>query len=308
MFPIIVNSKKEGEPIRIWVAGCSTGEEVYSIAICLKELLGNKFSYKGNQGVQIFATDIREPAIVKARNGIYTKTEVKGLSEVYLREYFIKNNNDYQAKKSIRDLCVFAVHNFMKDPTFSKMDLINCRNVLIYIEPYLQKKALTTFHYALNPKGLLLSGKSETTSGVPDHFGSSQIKGTAKTDKLFIRKEIQGRFIPIQSMMSEKSFRDAHVSSNSETIRTDFQKTADDIMLSKYTPAGVVVNEAMDIVHFRGSTGNYLEPSPGKASLNLIKMAKDGLAFELRNILHKAKKENTSVIKENIPLMLNGFL
>ena len=306
VFPLIVKNKKEGEPIRVWVAGCSTGEEAYSIAICLKELLGDRFSPDGYQRVQIFATDISEPAIIKARTGIYSKRNIKGLSEEHLKEYFTKNNGDYQAKKSIRDICVFAQHNFLKDPAFSKMDFISCRNVLIYMEPYLQKKALTTFHYSLNPNGFLLLGKSETTSGVPEHFGICQLKGTAKTDKLFIRKDIAGRFVPTASLRSEKSFADISVNSKNEIIRTDFQKTADDIMLSKYTPAGVVVNEAMDIVHFRGSTGFFLEPSPGKASLNLLKMAKEGLAFELRNILHKAKKENTTFIKENIPIQVNG--
>ncbi len=306
VFPLIVKNKKEGEPIRVWVAGCSTGEEVYSIAICFRELMGDRFSSDGHQRVQIFATDISEPAIAKARNGIYSKSNVLGLSEEHLKAYFTKNNGDYQVKKSIRDLCVFAQHNFLKDPAFSKMDFISCRNVLIYMEPYLQKKALTTFHYALNPKGFLLLGKSETTSGVPDHFALCQVKGTAKTDKIFTRKDIAGRFVPMASMRSEKSYVDTPVKSKNEVMQTDFQKTADDIMLSKYTPAGVVVNEAMDIVHFRGSTGNFLEPSPGKASFNLLKMAKEGLAFELRNILHKAKKENTTVVKENIPIQING--
>ncbi len=305
VFPLIVKNKKEGEPIRIWVAGCSTGEEVYSIAICFKELMGDRFSTDGHQRVQIFATDISEPAIAKARNAIYSKSDVIGLNEAHLNEYFTKNNGDYQAKKSIRDLCVFAQHNFLKDPAFSKMDFISCRNVLIYMEPYLQKKALITFHYALNPKGYLLLGKSETTSGVPEHFAVCQLKGTAKTDKIFIRKDIQGRFVPTASQRSEKNF-DINMDTKSKAIRTDFQKTADDIILSKYTPAGVVVNEVMDIVHFRGRTGLFLEPSPGKASLNLLKMAKDGLAFELRNILHKAKKENTTILKENIPIQVNG--
>jgi len=306
VFPLIVKNKKEGEPIRVWVAGCSTGEEVYSIAICFKELMGDRFSPDGHQRVQIFATDISEPAIAKARNGIYSKSNVQGLSEEHLKEYFTKNNGDYQVKKSIRDLCVFAQHNFLKDPAFSKMDFISCRNVLIYMEPYLQKKALTTFHYALNPKGFLLLGKSETTSGVPEHFALCQVKGTAKTDKIFTRKDRAGRFVPTASLRSEKSYVDTIIKSKNEVIQTDFQKTADDIMLSKYTPAGVVVNEAMDIVHFRGSTGNFLEPSPGKASFNLLKMAKEGLAFELRNILHKAKKENATFVKENIPILING--
>ncbi len=310
VFPLIVKNKLPDEPIRIWVAGCSTGEEAYSIAICLKEFLedtSHLFSEGRGLSVQIFATDISEPAIVKARAGTYKKNEVEGLTAQRLQEFFTKINGSYQANKSIRDLCVFAVHNFLKDPPFGKMDFISCRNVLIYMEPYLQKKALTTFHYALKQKGFLLLGKSETTSGVPELFVLSKTIDS-KTDKLFNRKDVPGKFMHIASQRSELNFSTINMNTKSEVIRTDFQKTADDIMLSKYTPAGVVVNEAMDIVHFRGNTGNFLQQSPGKPSHNLLKMAKNGLAFELRNVLHKAKKQKTPVVKDNIPVDVNGTL
>ncbi len=290
--------KTSGEPIRVWVAGCSTGEEAYSIAICLKEYFGDN-----QRMVQIFATDISEPAISKARRGMYKKSELNGVSTQRLDEFFTKNKGNYQVNKNVRDMCVFAVHNFLKDPPFGKMDLISCRNVLIYMEPYLQKKALTTFHYALNPKGFLLLGKSETTSGVPDLFVAA-----IKNDKLYSRKDTPGRFVHVASQRIEQHFSHANTSLNNEHIRTDFQKTADDILLRKYTPAGVVVNEALDIVHFRGNTSGYLEQSPGKPTHNLIQMAKNGLAFELRNILHKAKKINAPVIKENIPIEITGNL
>jgi len=298
VFPYLAKTKTSTEPIRVWVAGCSTGEEAYSIAICLTEFLGNN-----QHTVQIFATDLSEPAIAKARYGVYTTSELTAVSPQRLQEFFTKNNGSYQVNKNIRDICVFANHNFLKDPPFGKMDFISCRNVLIYMEPYLQKKALTTFHYALNPKGFLLLGKSETSSGVPDLFVAA-----SKTDKLFTRKDVPGKFMHVASQRSEQNFSLADANPNSETILTDFQKTADDIMLRKYTPAGVVVNETMDIVHFRGNTGNYLEQSPGKPSHNLLQMAKNGLAFELRNILHKAKKDKGPVTKENIPLEINGNL
>ena len=297
VFPQIVKYKTSGEPVRIWVAACSTGEEVYSIAICFKELLGD------NQRMQIFATDISEPAIIKARAAIYTRADVNGITELRLQEFFTRTGDSYQVNKSIRDMCVFAVHNFLKDPPFGKMDFISCRNVLIYMEPYLQKKALTTFHYALNEKGLLLLGKSETASAVTDLFSSA-----TKKEKLFVRRDVPGRFMQNTTQGIEQSFAEVNMKSKNAPVSTDFQKTADEILLGKYTPAGVVVNEAMDIVHFRGSTGNYLEAAPGKASLNLLKMAKNGLGFELRNILHKAKKDNTTVVKENIPLQVNGSL
>ncbi len=296
VFPSIINNKLPAAPIRVWVTACSTGQEAYSMAMCLKEFLGNN-----GERAQIFATDISEPAIAKARTGIYTKAELEEVSDQRLQEFFTKTDGGYRLNKDIRDMCIFAVHNFLKDPPFGKIDFVSCRNVLIYMEPYLQKKALTTFHYALNPKGLLLLGKSETSNGVPDLFLAA-----GKHDKLFTRKDAPGRFMHVATQRSEQNLNEFNSNPLKENMQTDFQKTADEIMLSKYTPAGVVVNEAMDIVHFRGNTNIYLEQAPGKPTHNLLKMAKNGLAFELRNILHKAKKENTSVTKENIPIQING--
>ena len=302
VFPALIKNKINAisgfDPIRIWIAGCSTGEEVYSLAICLKEFLGNQ-----QQKVQIFATDISEPAITKARLGLYTKDDIIGLTPQRLQEFFTKTSNGYQVNQSIRDLCVFAVHNFLKDPPFGKIDLLSCRNVLIYLEPYLQKKALTTFHYALNQGGFLLLGKSETASGVSELF--SQIK---KNDKLFSRKDAPSRFIQIASQRIEQNIIELNEFPKVESIKKDFQKTADDILLNKYTPAGVVVNEAMDIVHFRGKTGNYLEQASGKPSHNLLKMARNGLGFELRNIFHNVKRDKKQIIKKNIPVDINGAM
>ncbi|MEO5890369.1 MAG: chemotaxis protein CheB [Ferruginibacter sp.] len=307
VLPLLVNNKVAGEPIRVWVAGCSTGEEAFSVAICIREYLNSRENMQ-NDGVknndfrvQIFATDISEPAISKARRGVYSKSDIGEVNPQRLQEFFVKVNGTYQVNKTIRDMCVFAVHNFLKDPPFAKMDLVSCRNVLIYMEPYLQKKALTTFHYALVPKGYLLLGKSETCGSVPDLFDSY-----TKNDKLFLRKDVPARYMHVASQRSEQNFRDIDTNTKTEGKLADFQKTADDILLSKFTPAGVVVNEAMEIVHFRGATGSYLEPSPGKASFNLLKMIKEGLAFELRNILHKAKTEKEPSIKENIPVEING--
>jgi len=299
IFPTIVKNKAAGEPIRIWVAGCSTGEEAYSIAICFNEFLGSPSLRGSEERVQIFATDLSEPAIAKARIGVYTKMELAGVTPQRLQEYFTKSNGSYQINRNIRDMCVFATHNFLKDPPFGKLDLISCRNVLIYMEPYLQKKALTTFHYALNPKGFLLLGKSETSGIVPELFES-----TTKLEKLYRRKDGPGRFMNVVSQRAEQNF--SHTDKPKlENTRADFQKIADDIVLGKYTPPGVVVNEALDIVQFRGSTSRYLEQLSGKPSHNLLVLAKHGLAFELRNILHKVKKEKAPVIKENIPLPVN---
>ena len=296
IFPLILKNKEKNIPIRVWVAGCSTGEEAYSIAMCLIEFLGNSL-----ERIQIFATDISEPAIAKARTGVYTVAEVEKVNEKRLLQFFEKTEEGFRINKELRDMCVFAIHNFLKDPPFGKIDLVSCRNVLIYMEQYLQKKAFSTFHYSLKTNGYLLLGKSETSNSTPELFLS-----IAKNDKLFIKKEAPAKFMHVASQRIEKSPQNISSYFKSEPMQTDFQKTADEIILRKYTPAGVVVNEAMDIVHFRGNTNLYLEQAAGKPSHNLLKMAKEGLAFELRNIVHKAKKQNASVLKENILFNING--
>ncbi len=295
VFPEIIKDKSSANPLRIWIAGCSTGEEVYSMAICLHEYLSDKIS---TIKIQIFATDISEKAIAKARTGLYHKREIQGVSDSRLQLFFTKADGSYQIKKVIRDMCVFASHNFLKDPPFAKLDLISCRNVLIYFEPFLQKKAFTTFHYALIEKGYLLLGKSETTGSSSELF-----LPVGKKEKLYTRKRLPGRFMNVASERREETLKDKDYGIRSnDRKRDDFQKNADDIILSKYAPAGVIVNEQLDIVQFRGSTGDFLEPSPGKASLNVLKMAREGLSFELRNALHKSKTTNDVFSKEGIPI------
>lgn len=294
LFPLLVKDREESKPLRIWIAGCSTGEEAYSLAICLHEYLEDK---AGNIQIQIFATDISEKAIIKARSGTYTKKDVANLSEERLQKYFTKVNGDFQVNKFIRNLCVFACHNFLKDPPFAKMDLVSCRNVLIYMEPILQKKALTTFHYALKENGYLLLGKSESIGSASDLFTAFN-----KNEKLYIRKNIQGRFSNIHHEASEKIVKEKNSFVRIQPARDDFQKNADELLLSKYAPPGVVVNELMEIVQFRGSTGKWLESHAGKPSLSVFKMAKDGLGFEIRNALHKVKSGNKPVVKKDISI------
>jgi len=295
IFPELVKGKSPGNPLRIWVAGCSTGKEAYSLGICLHEYLRDKAPAIK---LQIFATDISEKSIALARAGIYNKRELEGVSDIRLDQFFNKLNGHFQVKKSIRDMCVFAKHNFLKDPPFSKIDLISCRNVLIYMEAFLQKKAFTTFHYSLNEKGYLLLGKSETVSGVPELFLSFGNK-----EKIFIRNTVPARFMTVASEASEEMLKDKDYGIRSnERKKDDFQKNADDVLLSKYTPAGVIVNDRFDIVQFRGATGDYLESSPGKPNLNVLKMVREGLSFELRNGLHKSKTTGDIFVKEGISI------
>ena len=292
IFPDLLKSRGEANPLRIWIAGCSTGEEPYSIAISLNEYLGNRI---GACKIQIFATDISEKAIAKARSGVYTKRDMGGLSAELVEKYFSKVNGSFQINKSIRDMCVFASHNFLKDPPFARMDFISCRNVLIYMEAFLQKRALTTFHYALKENGYLLLGKSETAAPASDLFTINN-----KSDKIYTRKSVPGKLLPVTPERAPYAPSESESDGGKQPARNSFQKSADETILSRFNPPGVVVNEQMDIVQFRGSTGAWLESPPGKPSLNIFKMARPGLAFELRNALHKTTTENIPVVKEHI--------
>lgn len=293
LFPELIKSKT----LRIWIAGCATGEEAYSMAICLQELLGDRASAIK---IQIFATDISEKAIAKARSGIYHHNELEGLNTFRLQQFFTKIAGSYQVNKSIRDMCVFAHHNLLKDPPFSKMDLVSCRNVLIYLEPVLQKRALTTFHYALNETGFLVLGKSETIGNNTDIYSAYE-----PGEKIYKRKGPVGRFMNVASADREKSFTEFDKGFRKEESTKDVFKAADDLVLVHFMPASVLVNEKFDVVQFRGATDMWLVPPPGKPSFNVLKMAREGLAFELRNLLHQVKKTNLTVKKFNIFFKIN---
>jgi two-component system, chemotaxis family, CheB/CheR fusion protein len=299
LLPVLLKNRPANEDVRIWIAGCSTGEEAYSIVICLHELMAEK---SGNPKIQVFATDISEMAIVKARTGMYKKAEMENVSAARVEQFFTKTVRGYQVNKNIRDTCIFARHNYLKDPPFAKMDLISCRNSLIYMDPFLQKNALTTFHYSLKENGFLFLGKSETAGKTPELYYAFD-----KRDKIYSRKSVKGKFSPVAAERNEDIFNKNNLlSAGNESIKDDFQKNADDVLLSRYAPPGVVVNTDMDIVQFRGATGIWLEPSPGKPNLNVLKMSREGLAFELRNALHKVKTSKDVFVKENIPFQFMG--
>jgi len=301
VFPLILKNKKSNESIRLWIAGCSTGEEAYSLAICLHEHLAEKAP---GIKVQIFATDMSENVITKARAAVYGKQEVSNISEARLQQYFTKTDGHYQISKVIRDMCVFAVHNFLKDPPFAKMDLISCRNVMIYFDQFLQKKALTTFHYALKENAFLFLGKSETPGSV-----STLFEPLLKNHKIFTRKSVPGRFLPssydpVEVLPLVKSYTGL----KKNPAEPDFHQLAFDIIFSKYTPAGVVVNSNKEIVHFHGDTGPFLVSSPGKPNFNVLKMAREGLAFELRNALLKSETVSATIASEKISLKGENYL
>lgn len=293
----LVNNLPEQGPIRVWVAGCSTGQEAYSIAICLSELIG-----PSQRTVQVFATDISEQAIATARVGQYSKKEVAGVVAHRLKDFFTENDNGFRINKKIREMCIFATHNFLKDPPFGKIDLVSCRNVLIYMEPYLQKKAFAIFHYALNPKGYLLLGKAESTNGVPLLFA-----GKNKPDKLYIRKDGPGSYMHVASPRREQHLYDANAEIKKPSHEFDLPKFINDAILTNYGNAGVVINEYMEIVQYLGQTNDYMEQTSGKPTFNLLKLAKAELSFELRTVIQQSKAAQKPARKEGIAIEIAGI-
>ena len=292
IFPAMLRKKSTHESLRIWVAGCATGEEAYSMAMCLQEHLGDKAAA---MTIQIFATDISETAIAKARTGIYRATDLAGLSASRVQQFFTMLDGSYQVNKIIRDMCVFANHNRLKDPPFSKVDLVSCRNVMIYLEPVLQKRALNTFHYALNDYGFLMLGKSESIGNNTDLF-----KSYNNHEKIFSRKGERGRYMPVASAGSERNFKDIDKGLQNEGGKRDVYKIGGETILANYAPASVLVDDRFDIIQFFGKTEPWLALTPGRASLNLLKMAREGLAFELRNLLHLAGKNQSASRKDAV--------
>jgi two-component system, chemotaxis family, CheB/CheR fusion protein len=291
IIPKLVNAKAPNESIRVWVPACSTGQEAYSLAIMLFEALGDKAA---NTGVQIFATDLSEIAVNKARLGIYSKDEVAEISQKQLDRFFVKIDGSYRVIKSLRDVCIFATHNVLKDPPFSRLDIVSCCNLLIYMEPSLQKKMMATFHYSLNNLGYLVLGKSET-------IGTSASLFTQLDKKVKIygkKKDLASKALfELSYNLGERE--KPRIGSPSLVPKhtpdeIDLDKLVDQLLLKKYTPACVVVNHDMDIKQFRGATGLFLEPAPGRATLNLLKMARPELSFELRTIVHRTAKSGVA--------------
>jgi two-component system, chemotaxis family, CheB/CheR fusion protein len=301
VLPAIFKSKKPSEPIRIWIPGCATGEEAYSFAICLLEFLGTKGL---STPIQIFATDLDELAIEKARIGIYVKSALTNVSPQRLHRYFTKIDGSYQVVKSIRDICIYAPHNLLKDPPFSRMDIISCQNVLIYVESNSQRKIMHSFHYALKHSGFLLLGKSESIGNSTELFEQAD-----KNYKIYTRKAVQSHpqfdFFRTNRLGFQEHTEDGRDNMTPQT-ETDLEKEMDKLLLSRFVPASVIINKDLEILRFRGTTAPFLQPSSGKASFNLLKMAKEELVFELRSLIAKSKKANQPVKKEGVSLMING--
>ncbi|MHB1653200.1 MAG: chemotaxis protein CheB [Desulfitobacteriaceae bacterium] len=303
VFPAIMKNRVPGEPVRIWVTGCSTGEEAYSIAFVLMEFLGDDAV---NTPIQIFATDINDRLIEKARVGIYPNSIKADVSLERLRRFFIEVDGGYQINKMVRDMCIFARQEMAKDPPFSRLDLISCRNVIIYFGAAMQKKLFPVFHYSLKEKGFLFLGSSESVGPYANLFNLVD-----KKHKLYSKKAVT---TPLIYEFNASEYAAATLENHEQTSRSspdagmkfDVIEKADRIVLDQYAPAGVIINSDLEIIQFRGRTGAYLEPAAGKPSLKLFKMVRDGLSLGLLSAINQAKKENIPVKKEGLQVIDKG--
>jgi len=293
VFPQLIKNAVNNT-IRIWVAGCATGEEAYSIAIILHEYLLE--TENKDIRVQIFASDISEKCIAKARTSNYSAQDIQQVSQTRQQNYFTKKEGTYHINKVIREMCVFAVHNFIKDTPFAKIDFVSCRNVLTYLDPYLQNIAMESFHYSLTKNGFLFLGKSESAADASIFFEPISVQEKIYTRKFNTNRYTLEAFAPAQKTKTEKRI----VIETNPASEDDFRKIASDILFLKYTPVGVIINEHLEIIHFYGDISPFLEPSSGKASLNILNIVLKDISFELRTALLQIKENKEPIIKEDI--------
>jgi len=303
VFPTLLK-RRSAEPLRVWVLGCSTGQEAYSIAMTFVEA-----AEKSPRGVklQVFATDLNDALLEKARRGFYAKSLAADISQERLRRFFIEEEGGYQVVKSLRQMVVFARQNLISDPPFSRVDLISCRNLLIYLDASLQRKAFPTFHYALKPGGFLFLGGSESVGSFSHLFEPIDRK-----HKIFVKKvgATPGLHLPVKQAHRESSpshkRQSPALASMPKTAAADFggelgmQREADRITVTQFAPPGVLINADLQIVQFRGPTSAYLESPAGKATFDVLKMARAGLMIPLRAAINSAKTDNKAVRTENV--------
>jgi two-component system CheB/CheR fusion protein len=302
-FSSIIDRLQPDRMLRIWIPACASGEEAYSVAIALLEFLGPEAA---QTPVQLFGTDVSEISISKARNGVYPENIQADVSPERLRKYFNRTEGGYRISKHIRDMCIFAPHNVLSDPPFSRMDLVCCRNLLIYLEPMLQSKVISLFHYALQPDGILVLGTSEGL-GTAGNLFSVEDRGL----KIFSKKTHATRPLITFSLANpvrggQPPQRGPVRHSEGASTYLEAQKEFDRQLLLQFSPPTVFVNDDLEVVHSRGNVSRYLKLAPGRASLSILKMAREGLMLELRSALNKAKKEGVTVRKQRISIQIGN--
>jgi len=285
ILPKIIAAKHDDDQIRIWVPGCATGEEPYSVALCVVKALkeaGRDYSAK------IFATDISERDIDKARAGVFSDNKMQTVPEEF-RHFFAKSDGGFQISKVIRDMCIFARHDVTNDPPFSQLDLVSCRNLLIYLGQPAQERVMSVFHYALRPGGYLVLGNSESVGSSTDLFSPID-----KKNKIFMRRAVAHR-LPVNFAYPYTATQELEFGTREKpelvvSRRFDPQRAAEEVLLSQFTPPGVVIDDRFEIVRFHGATDPYLEHPDGRASLNVLEMAREGLATDIRKAVEGARR------------------
>jgi two-component system, chemotaxis family, CheB/CheR fusion protein len=293
IFPLFFQGRAKGAAIRVWVPGCSTGEEAYSILISLHESMEE---HEVSFPIQMFASDISEPAVNKARDGIYPGAEVRELSGQRKARFFDDLGGEYRVKKELRESIIFASHDLTRDPPFSHLDFISCRNLLIYLDIPMQRQVIPVFHYALNPEGVLLLGISETTGPFTDLFSTIDPKF-----RIYRKKPAPNR-IPLALPLAKKAAPGLPSRRKMPDFTLQgFDPSADAFrILGNYGPPAIFVNESLDILWFSGKIGPYLEPVHGEAGLTLNKMIHRDLLVDLRTVIHKVRESEKPDRKENV--------
>ena len=301
VIPTLIASRPAGQVLRAWVPACSTGEEAYSLAMVFKEVM-EEVKPKRNNTLQVFATDLDKDAIDKARQGIYPENICADVSPERLSGFFTKEERGWRVRTEIREMVVFAPQSLIMDPPFTKLDILSCRNLLIYLAAEMQKKLIPLFHYSLTLGGILLLGSAETVGGFTDLF--TPLDGKTR---LYRRTESATRTELIEFPSSFAPLLPAGIEARPETkMPLSFQSLADQLVLEHYAPSALIVNDRGNILYVSGRTGKYLEPAAGKANWNIFAMTREGLRNELTNAFQKALEHEGSVVVRGLKVGTNG--
>ncbi|MCX6545718.1 MAG: PAS domain-containing protein [Acidobacteria bacterium] len=301
VIPALLKERAPGQALRVWIPACATGEEAYSLAIVFKEVMERLGSPRSHT-LQIFATDLDRDAIERARTAVFPANIAADVSPERLSRFFVPTERGYQVAKVVRDTVIFAPQNVIMDPPFTKLDMVSCRNLLIYLMPELQKKLLPLFHYSLNSGGVLLLGSAETIGGSTELFAPLNDKA-----RLYRRVDSGRGAVPIEFPASFLLARRS-VSPPPQALKpaASLQALAEQLLLQRYAPAAVLVNAKGDILFICGRTGKYLEPAAGKANLNVFAMAREGLRYELTEAFQRALRRPDAVVRRNVKVGTNG--
>lgn len=301
VLPVLLHGKSTENQLRIWVAGCATGEEAYSLAIlCAEKIIGIIEAPK----IQIFATDIDERAIAEGREGLYSINDLADVTPERLRRFFVKEGDHYRIRREVREMVMFAHHNFLKDPPFSHLDLITCRNVLIYLNNTAQERVTETFHFALNPGGFLFLGTAESVDGATDLYASYN-----RENHIFRSRQAARRTYPIPESVPDFRVDKPVLTVPSEQPNKELERISfGDLhlqLLEQYAPPSIVVNEEYDIIHISERAGRFLQMSGGEPSKNILKLVRPELRLELRSALYQAVQRQAPVEARTIKLTID---